>query len=198
MAIVWHTNMTAREYAAAWKDLEVPRPNCPQCVEAMVFWGSYFRPVRIGSVELRLRVQRAICKSCRSSHALLPDLVAVARLDAVEVIGQATEQMADGTTAGEIARSTSLPYTTIRDWRRRFAARAKLLSAGLLAATVALGDLVPRLPTGEVKAAICALQAAVQAVRRRFGITGSDWAIANLVAGGHLFAANTDPPWLAA
>ena len=198
MAIVWHTSMTAREYAAAGDDLEVPRPDCPDCVEAMVFWGSYDRPVRIGSIELRLRVHRAVCKRCGSSHALLPDLVAVARLDAVEVIGQATEQMADGTTAGGIARSTSLPYTTIRDWRRRFAARAKLLSAGLLAATVALGDLVPRLPTGEVKAAICALQAAVQAVRRRFGITGSDWAIANLVAGGHLFSANTDPPWLAA
>jgi len=146
MTIVWHTSMTAHEYAAASDDLEVPRPDCPGCVEAMVFWGSYFRPVRIGQIELRLRVRRAICKSCRSSHALLPDLVAVGRLDAVEVIGKATEEMAEGTTAGEIARRTSLAYTTIRDWRRRFAARAKLLSAGLLAATVTLGDLVPRLP----------------------------------------------------
>jgi hypothetical protein len=57
----------------------------------------------------------------------------VARLDAVEVIGEATEQMAGGATAGEIARRTSLPYTTIRDQRRRSASRTTLLSAGLLA-----------------------------------------------------------------
>jgi transposase-like protein len=198
MAIVWHANMTAHEYAAAGNDLEVPRPNCPECVEAMVFWGSYFRPVRIGSIELQLRVRRAICKSCRSSHALLPDLVAVARFDAIEAIGRATVQMANGTTAGEIARRTSVPYSTVRDWRRRFAARAKSLSAGLLAATVALGDLVPRLPAGEVNAALKAVSAVAAAARRRFRITGSDWTLANLVAGGHLFSAKTDPPWIAA
>ena len=107
----------------------------------------------------------------------------MARLDAVEVIGEATEQMANGATAGQIARRTSLPYTTIRYWRRRFTSRATLPSAGALAATVALGDLVPRLPIGEVLAAVAALKAAGRAAGRRFGITGSDWVLANLVAG---------------
>jgi hypothetical protein len=36
------------------------------------------------------------------------------------------------------------------------------------------------------------------AARRRFGIAGGDWALANLVAGGQLFSTNIDPPWLAA
>jgi hypothetical protein len=161
-------------------------------------WGSYDRPVRIGTVELRLRVHRAMCTSCRSSHALLPDLVAVGRLDSIEVIGEAVAEMSAGSTAGELARAAGLPYTTVRDWRRRFASRAKLLSAGLLVATVALGDLVPRVRLGEVVAAICAVTAAARACRRRFAIGGSDWAMANLVAGGHLFSANTDPPWIAA
>jgi hypothetical protein len=164
----------------------------------MVFWGSYDRPVRVGSYEIRLRIRRARCESCRSSHALLPDLVAVGRLDSVEVIGEAVAEMAAGSTAGAIARRTSLPYTTVRNWRRRFASRARLLSAGLLAATVALGDFVPLLPIGEVLAAICAVTAAARACRRRFHLVGSDWAMANLVAGGHLFSANTDPPWIAA
>lgn len=198
MAIVWHTTMTAREYAAAGEDLHVPRPDCPDCVVAMIFWGSYDRPVRIGSDEVRLRVRRAICKQCRSSHALLPHLLAVGRLDPVEVIGEAVAEMAAGSTAGAISRRTSLPYTTVRDWRRRFASRAKLLSAGLLAATVALGDLVPLLPIGEVLAAISAVTAAATACRRRFAIGGGDWAVANLVAGGYMFSANTDPPWIAA
>lgn len=198
MAIVWHTNMTAREYTAAGDDLEVPRPHCPVCVVAMVFWGSYLRPVRIGSSEVRLRIRRAICKSCRSSHALLPDLVAVGRLDSVEVIGEAVADMATGSTAGHISRTKGLPYTTVRDWRRRFASRAKLLSAGLLAATVALGNLVPLLPVGEIETALGAVSASAAAARRRFRIGGGDWAVANLVAGGQLFSTNTDPPWLAA
>jgi len=128
MAIVWHTNMTPREYVAAGDDLEVPRPDCPACVVAMVFWGWYLRPVRVGASEFRLRIRRAICKNCRSSHALLPDLVAVGRLDPVEVIGGAVAQMAGGSTAGRISRETGLPYTTIRDWRRRFASRAMMRS----------------------------------------------------------------------
>ncbi|MGP8180610.1 MAG: DUF6431 domain-containing protein, partial [Acidimicrobiales bacterium] len=105
MTIVWHTKLTAREYAAAGDDLEVPRPDCPACVVAMVFWGWYLRPLRVGSSEVRLRIRRAICRSCRSSHALLPDLVAVGRLDSVEVIGEAVADMATGSTAGHISRA---------------------------------------------------------------------------------------------
>ena len=108
MTIVWHTKLTAREYAAAGDDLEVPRPNCPACVVTMVFWGWYLRPLRVGSSEVRLRIRRAICKLCCSSHALLPDLVAVGRLDPVEVIGEAVADMATGSTAGPPASSLSL------------------------------------------------------------------------------------------
>jgi hypothetical protein len=68
----------------------------------------------------------------------------------------------------------------------------------LLAATVALGDLVPLLPIGEIETALGAVSASATAARRRFRIVGGDWAVANLVAGGHLFSTNTDPPWLAA
>ncbi len=195
MAIVWHTSMTAHEYAAAGKDLEVPRPDCPECVGAMVFWGSYDRPVRVGSDEVRLHIRRAMCKRCRSSHALLPDLVAPGRLDAIEVIGLATQEMASGVTAGELARRTSLPYTTIRDWRRRLASRARLVTAQLLAATVALGDLVPRVPGDGLSAVVCAAGAVAAAFRRRFKVAGGDWCLANLVVGGHLLSTNTDPPW---
>ena len=198
MTIVWHTKLTAREYAAAGDDLEVPRPNCPACVVAMVFWGWYLRPLRVGSSEVRLRIRRAMCKLCCSSHALLPDLVAVGRLDSVEVIGEAVADMATGSTAGRISRAKGLPYTTVRDWRRRFASRAALLSAGLLAASVALGDLVPRLSIGELETALGAVPTAATAAKGRFRIAGSDWVVANLVAGGHLFSTNTDPPWLAA
>jgi hypothetical protein len=195
MAIVWPCTMTAHDYAAAGRDVEVPRPDCPTCSAAMSFWGSYRRPLRLGE-EIRLVVRRARCRPCRLSHALLPDFVAPARLDALEVIGAGIEKMAAGATTMAAAVSSRVPYTTARGWRRRFAARAELLAAGFLAATVALGDLVPRLPAGgPVARALCAIGAASSAARRRLCVGGSDWRLANCIVGGHLLSTNTDPPW---
>jgi len=70
------------------------------------------------------------------------------------------------------------------------------LAAGFLAATVALGDLVPRLPAGVVEIALCAIEAVGRASRRRFGAGGDNWRIANRIVGGHLLSTNTDPPWI--
>ena len=198
MAIVWHTNMTASELVVAGPDLDVPRPSCPECVTAMSFWGSYERAVRGAGTDVRIRVRRAMCKFCRRSHAVLPDLAAVGRLDSVDVIGTAMTDIAAGETAGSVASKINLPYTTVRDWRRRFVKRAGLLAAGFLRAVVALGDLVPNLPELKMPLAVVAVAAAASTVRRRFGLAGADWRLANLVCGGHLLTTNTDPPWIAA
>ncbi len=197
MAIVWPCPMTAHDYVAAGRELEVPRPDCPACAAAMSFWGWYFRPLRAAVEELRLLVRRARCATCRISHALLPDFVTPGRLDGVEVIGAAIEQMAAGATTMTTARAAGVPYTTARGWRSRFARRAELLAVGFLAATVAFGDLVPRLPDGAVARALCAIGAAVAAARRRFAAAGGHWRLANRVVGGHLLSTNTDPPWIA-
>ncbi|MGH2930647.1 MAG: DUF6431 domain-containing protein [Solirubrobacteraceae bacterium] len=129
--------MTAREYAAAGRELDVPRPDCPGCRAQMIFHGSYARPLRLGEEIVRLVVRRARCRSCRVTHALTPDFVALQRLDGIEAIGGAIEQMAGGVVAAAIAKATAVPYTTVRDWRRRFADRAELLTKGFLAASVA-------------------------------------------------------------
>ena len=69
------------------------------------------------------------------------------RLDAIGVIGPALEAMVGrpGTGAGA-ARALGLPYTTVRDWRRRFVARAEMLAVGFARACVALG--APAAPAG--------------------------------------------------
>lgn len=73
-----------------------------------------------------------------------------------------------------------------------------MLTAGFCAATVALGDLVPRLAvSSSLKTLTGALTAAVGAARRRLGVLGTDWRIANRIVGGHLLSTNTDPPWAA-
>jgi hypothetical protein len=160
----------------------------------MIFFGSYTRPLRLGS-ELRLVIRRARCRACAVTHALLPDFVALFRLDGVEVIGQAIEQMASGATTRSAASTTGIPYTTVRGWRRRFAERAGLLTSGFLAAAVALGDLVGLLTGDAVTLALVAMASAVAAARRRLGASGSSWSIANRICGGELLSTNTSPPW---
>ncbi len=172
MAIVLPLPMTVHAYAAAGRDLEVPRPCCPSCSQAMSFWGYYSRPVRVDE-EIRVLVRRARCASCAVSHALVPDFVLPGRLDGVEVIGAAIEEMAAGAGAQTVARRAGVPHTTVRGWRRRFRARAAMLTAGFLAAAVALGDLVPRVGDGVMASALVAMRAAVDAARRRLGARGS-------------------------
>ena len=43
-----------------------------------------------------------------------------------------------------VAQRAGLPYTTVRDWRRRFISRAEVLSTGARRAVVALGGVVPQ------------------------------------------------------
>ena len=60
MAIVLPCSMTPREFAAAGREVEMPRPRLSELLGAMSFWGFYSRPLRIGD-EIRLLVHRARC-----------------------------------------------------------------------------------------------------------------------------------------
>jgi len=72
-----------------------------------------------------------------------------------------------------------------------------LLSAGLLAASVASATSCRAFPSVSSRPLSGCLDRSHRR-QRSFRIAGSDWVVANLVAGGHLFSTNTDPPWLAA
>jgi hypothetical protein len=129
---------------------------------------------------------------------VLPSFVTHGRLDAVGVIGPALEAMVAGG-ARVAADALDLPYTTVRDWRRRFGARAEMLAIGAVRACVALGDPVPRLAGTAVAVALGALRWAWRAARRRFGPgVGARWRFANALVGGHLLTTNMDPPWSSA
>lgn len=197
MAIVWPTELDVDMYAAAGRDVDVPRPDCPRCRRPMLFWGWYERDVRVSvGVIHRLWVRRARC--CERTHALLPGFVTWGRLDAVEVIGSAVELMCGGAGMRRVAEELDLKHTTVRDWRRRFAGRAELLAVGFSRFCVALGDLAPRLCGHAEVVALAAVRAAWVAARRRFGDgVGSVWRLASAVVGGHLLSTNSDPPWAA-
>jgi len=131
---------------------------------------------------------------------LLPGFVTWGRLDVVEVIGPALEAMCEqGVGTQRTADRLDLSHTTVRDWRRRFARRAELLSVGFCRFCVAVGDLAPRLSGRPEEVAVAAARAAWVAARRRFGeVVGGLWRLANTVVGGDLLSTNMDPLWAAA
>ncbi len=194
MAIVWPTGLGVEQYATAGRDIDVPRLGCPGCKEPMGYWGWYQRDLRVGRSRTLL-VRRQRCKPCATSHAVLPSFVAHGRLDAIGVIGAALEAMVDGH-ARRAAATLSLPYTTVRGWRRRFVARAEMLALGAVRACVALGAPAPRMSGGPVAVALGALRSAWRAAQRRFGQPmGRRWRFVNGLTGGHLLTTNIHPPW---
>ena len=156
MAIVWPTALGVEQYAAAGRNVDVPRLGCPGCKEPMSYWGWYERDLRVGRSQALL-VRRQRCRPCATSHAVLPSFVAHGRLDAIGVIGPALEAMVAGH-ARRAADALGLPYTTVRDWRRRFVARAEMLAVGFARACVALGAPAPRLAGTAVAVALGALR----------------------------------------
>ncbi len=198
MAIVLPCTVTAHDYAAALPDL-TDRPACPDCSASMSLWGSYRRALRLEKEDLRIRNRRARCTSCRVSHGLLPEFVMLGRLDGVEVIGTALEEMGAGESVATAAERAGVPFSTVRGWLRRLRCRADLLARGFLAALVALGSLVPRLVGSgtAIETALSAVAAAAAELARRRG-GGRRWHLANLIVGGQLLSTNTDPPWTCA
>jgi hypothetical protein len=196
VSIVFACALSVDAYVDLGRDVEVPRPNCPACSDAMGFWGFYRRDIRVGAV-FKVLLRRVRCRSCRTSHAMLPDFVVHGRLDGIEVIGGGIDAMASpGAGARSVAAVIGVPHTTVRDWRRRVASRAPMLTAGFWASCVALGDLVPRVVgTGALSVLCAAITAVVAAARRRLGAQGTHWRIANRIIGGHLISTNTNPPW---
>jgi hypothetical protein len=197
MAIVWPTALGVEQYAASGRDVDVPRLGCPGCKQPMSYWGWYARDVRVGRSQV-LWVRRQWCRGCRASHAVLPSFIAHGRLDAIGIIGPALEAMVAGHVRAA-ADALGLPYTTVRDWRRRFVTRAEMLALGAARACVALGGQAPRLSGTAMAVALEALRSAWRAAWRRFGPgVGAQWRFANALTGAHLLTTNRHPPWSSA
>src|SRR5258708_24581983 len=97
--------------------------------------GGYWRWLRAPLLVERIWIRRGRCSACRRSHALLPDLVLVRRLDAVAVIGAsvARKLMSGGLGLRPIAEQLAVPHTTVRSSWQRFQTRSPLFLAQLTA-----------------------------------------------------------------
>jgi transposase-like protein len=198
MAIVWPCPLSVDEYLAAGRELEVPRPECPGCSTPMGFWSGYERSLRAGGRDLRLWVRRARCRTCESTHALLPAFVVAGRLDTVETIGAVLEELAHGPRGVRpAAEAAAVPHTTAREWWRRFRQRAERLAVAFCALVADLGDGTVAVGHGSVRRALDALAEAFRAACSLPGwqVLGR-WRFANAVTGGRFLATNSDSPYL--
>jgi transposase-like protein len=139
----------------------------------------------------------AALRAAARTHALLPDLVLVRRLDVVEVIGHGlARKVLQGLGLRPVAEHFGVPHTTVRAWWRRFRARAPTLLASCLALAVQLtGRSVQLVADGE-RGALEALGVAWDRAHARFGEpVGGLWPCWSRIRGGQALGTNTSAPW---
>jgi hypothetical protein len=171
-------------------------------VRELVGWGGYWRWLRAPLLVERIWIRRGRCAVCRRSHALLPDLALVRRLDVVTVIGTGIRlKVADGLGLRLIAEQLDVPHTTLRAWWQRFrAASPRLLNECVSIAVTLSGAPVDVHSVGE-RAALEGLGVAWQRAEARFGVRiggGSVWAFWSWLSGGLALGTHTTSPWAAA
>ena len=198
MAIVWPCPLPVDAYVAAGRKVEVPRPVCPSCAGALVFWSGYWRHVRAAGRCRKMFVPRLRCGPCRVSHALLPAFVLAWRLDVAETVGAVIAQVTGGVCGVRPAAARAgVPHTTARGWVRRFRARGLELGTGFAALAVELGGEAIRPAAEPGRFALAAVGAAFATAA---GLPGwgqlGVWRFASSVSGGRLIAANTGSPFL--
>ncbi len=179
-------------------DLLSETVGCLSCGGVLGGWGfARWRVLRCEAGPLALRPRRARCRSCRSTHVLLPDTVLARRVDTVAVIGTALTAAAAGVGHRRVAARVGRPPSTVRGWLRRFRSVAARAAVFFAAWAHRLDPLLgPVTPAGSVVAdAVEVIGVAARAASLRLG-SRPPWSWASALTVGALLA-NTNTPWLA-
>jgi len=199
MAIIWPYPSSPSSYVSAGQQVVVPPQRCPACQRWLVGWGGYWRWLRAPLLIERIWIRRARCSACRRSHALLPDLVLVRRLDAVEVIGRGlASKLTSELGLRPIAEQFDVPPTTLRAWWQRFRVWSSRMLAQCTALAVALVGTAVDVSVGVApeRAALDVLRVAWRRAVARFGEgIGSPWSFWSRISGGQALGTHTTSPW---
>lgn len=179
-------------------DLKAGSVSCPSCAGRLGPWGfARWRTVRDRAGPVALRPRRTRCRSCRSTHVLLPDAMLARRVDTVAVIGAALAAAATGAGHRPVAEAVGRPVSTVRGWLRRFRAGAERIVRHFRAWALRLDPMFDTVaPAGSPLAdAVEAIGVAGRAASLRLG-PRPGWSWASVLSVGRLLA-NTNSPWLA-
>lgn len=92
---------------------------CPRCEGQLGPWPGYRRLVRHRGRTRRLWLQRARCRCCGRTHALMPSFLTAYRRDVVATIGGTLLGAAAGRGHRPLAAAAGVPASTARGWIRR-------------------------------------------------------------------------------
>jgi hypothetical protein len=183
---------------SAGQQVVVPPQRCPVCQRHLVGWGGYWGWLRAPLLVERIWIRRGRCATCRRSHALLPDLVLVRRLDVVTVIGTGLAlKVASGLGLRPIAEQLDVPHATVRTWWQRFCAGSPILLIRCTGVAAALDGTPVDVHMGSHEcAALDVLHIAWQRARVRFGErVGGVWSFWSRISGGQALGTHTTSPW---
>ena len=198
VAIIWPYPSSPSSYVTAGQQVVVPPQRCQSCLRWLIGWGGYWRWLRAPLLVERIWIRRGRCSACRRSHALLPDLVLVRRLDVVDVIGASlARKLTSRLGLRPIAEQFDVPHTTVRSWLQRFRARSPTLLAQCTALAVALdGTPVEINAVTTERAALESLSVTWQRALARFGVRIGDlWSFWSRISGGQALGTHTTSPW---
>jgi hypothetical protein len=198
VSIVWPCSLSVDEYVAAGRDLEPPRPSCPNCSAAMTFWFGYQRFVREGGRCVPMWVPRVRCRACRETHALLPAFVLANRLGVVESVGVVIDEVGNGSSGVRpVADRLGVPHSTARGWTQRFSDRGRDHAVAFAALAIELGGEVFAPYRDPFRHALGAIGAAWRAASGLPGWLGvGRWRFVGCVTSGGFIATNTNSPYL--
>ncbi len=189
--------------AGARTALFAGRLTCPSCGGTLRPWGrTRHRAVAAShkgaQVTVKVRLDRARCRSCQATHVLLPAELLARRTYPVGVIGGALAAAGQGSGTRSVALQLGIPAATVRSWVRRARANAEALYRLGVQTVVALDPaLLPTIPQAtELGDALAALAAAASATLARFApdlATAPPWPVINAITRGRLLAPDLSP-----
>jgi transposase-like protein len=183
---------------AARRALAAGRLACPSCGGMLRPWGhTRERTVVAADGVIGVRLDRARCRACRSTHVVLPATLIPRRSYPLGRIAAALAAAGQGAGFRSIAARMDLPAATVRSWLRRARANADQLYRYGVQTVVALNpDLLPTTPRPtRLGDALTALGAAAVATIRRFTLDHrlNLWPVINVLTGGRLLAPTFSP-----
>jgi hypothetical protein len=190
--IVWPCPLDVDTYVEKGRQIEAPRPPCPECAGPTGGWSGYERHLR-EVVDRLIWIPRVRCRVCGVTHALLPWFVLGWRWDAVEVIGRGLELSAEGWGHRRIAIEVGRPESTVRGWCRRLGRKQGEVTPVLLERAVRWGWKGSELPVRPGQRLVAAAGAATGEWERRWGPAGM-WRVVSVITGGRLLVINTSAP----
>jgi transposase-like protein len=176
-------------------ELLAGRLTCPHCGAELRPWGhARQRTARSLTGAVRHRPRRSRCRACRSTSVLLAGRFLARRVDASEVVGEALAAKAAGAGQRTVATLVGRPRETVRNWLRRFGARATELRAHFVSWALALDARLHELGAqGSAFAdAVEAVAVAARAASLRLG-PRPVWSWASAMTRGGLLANTTWP-----